>query len=178
MRIQRLDLGIDIVVVPEEDLVILHPDLSFGQAVGAVMAVLPHMHPDAVVNLVSQVTQRPPRASRPVSLLAAVPVLALLLVAVATSASASPQPYDHRWKDATAAMQMRCDRADRGRTCLSRDGTRYQVTAYTRDDGALYILRSTGERRYLRAFTGAIPRDWLDQNPNAAVVDTSAAIWE
>lgn len=177
MRIQRLDLGVDIVVVPAQNLVILHPDLSFGQAVGAVMAALPHMHPDAVVNLVSQVTQRPPRVSRAGSLLAAVPLVVLLLVGAAAATSAAPQPYDHRWKDAVAALEMECQEAGRDRTCLGPTGRRYQVTAYTRTDGALYVLRSTSERRYLRAFTDAIPQDWLKQNPNAVVLANSAATW-
>lgn len=51
------------------------------------------------------------------------------------------------------------------------------MTAYTRSDVALYILRSGSERRYLRAFTDAIPQDWLEQNPNAVVLDDSAAAW-
>jgi hypothetical protein len=81
VRVQRLDVGVDVVVAPEQDLVILHPDLSFGQAVGALQATLPDMHPDAVLRLVAQVTQRP-SSRRLRRSLSAMGVLALVLVSV------------------------------------------------------------------------------------------------
>lgn len=176
MRIQRLDLGVDVVVVPQEDVVLLHPDLSFGEAVGVVMAVLPQMHPDAVVSLVSQVTQRPHDRSRSLPR-AVVAALVLLVVLGAAAATAAPEPYDRRWREAIAQLGLQCQHAEVGRECRDRDGTRYRVLAYTRDDGALYVLRSGGDRTYLRVFEEGIPQEWLEQNPDAVVLEGSVTLW-
>jgi hypothetical protein len=183
MRIQRLDLGVDVVVVADADLVIIHPDLSFGEAVGAVMSVLPGLHPDAVVNLVSQVTQRP-RAGRSARRRTA-PLLAGAAAAVSASLVLAgvlltgPDLYDQRWRSAVAALELDCRPGeDPGWTCVGADGAEYEVTAFSRSDGALYVMRSQQNTRYLRSFHGDIPAAWLDRNPNAVVVDSAAVVWE
>lgn len=178
MRVQRLDVGVDVVVVPEQDLVILHPDLSFGQAVGALQATLPDMHPDAVLSLVAQVTQRP-RSHRLRRSLAAVGVLALVLVSVGAYALLQPaDPYDHRWDNVVAEMQMDCADAGEGPVCVDRRGARYEVTAYTRNDSALYVMRSDGERRYVRSFEHDVPPAFLERNPSADVRGDTIVEWE
>jgi hypothetical protein len=176
VRVQRLDLGVDIVVVPEQSLIILHPDLSFGQAVGAIRAALPDLHTDVVVNLVSQVTQRPQRRRTSRSLLA-LPVLAALALA-ALLVTDGPEPYDHRWRNATAALGLECAEVTDEHVCVASDGARYEVTAWTRTDGALYVLRSEGRRRYVRSFVGQIPTEWLESNPSAVVLSGSTVHWE
>jgi hypothetical protein len=178
VRVQRLDVGVDVVVVPEQDLVILHPDLSFGQAVGALQATLPDMHPDAVLSLVAQVTQRP-RSRRLRRSLVAVGVLALVLASVgAYGLLQRSDPYDHRWDNVVAEMQMDCADAGRGPVCVDRQGARYEVTAYTRSDSALYVMRSDRKRRYVRSFENDIPRDWLEKNPAAVVLGETIVEWE
>jgi hypothetical protein len=178
VRVQRLDLGVDVVVVPEQDLVILHPDLSFGQAVGAIGAALPELHTDVVVNLVSQVTQRPRSRRRPSALLA-VPLLALAaLLLGALVLSGGPEPYDQRWHNAVAALDLECDQGSDERMCVAPDGSRYEVTAWTRGDGALYVLRSEDRRRYVRSFLGEVPPEWLRSNPAAVVLSGSTVHWE
>jgi hypothetical protein len=177
VRVQRLDLGVDIVVVPEQDLIILHPDLSFGQAVGAIGAALPELHTDVVVNLVSQATQRPRSRRRPSTTLLAVPLLAVLLLG-ALVLTGGPEPYDHRWHNAVAALDLECDEGSDERVCVAPDGSRYEVTEWTRGDGALYVLRSEGRRRYVRSFLGEIPPDWLRSNPTAVVLSSSTVHWE
>ena len=178
MRVQRLDVGVDVVVVPEQDLVILHPDLSFGQAVGAIQATLPDMHPDAVLSLVAQVTQRP-RRRRLRRSLSAVGVLALVLVSVGAFALlVRPDPYDHRWDSVVAEMQMDCADAGEGPVCVDRQGARYEVTAYTRSDSALYVMRSDGRRRYVRSFEHDVPRAFLENNPSAVVLGRTIVKWE
>lgn len=61
MKICRRDLGVDIVVLPSRGLVVIHPDLTYGQAMGAVRKALPDMAASAVAELVSRVS-RPPQS--------------------------------------------------------------------------------------------------------------------
>ena len=176
MRVQRLDLGVDIVVVPDRNLILLHPELSFPQAVGAIRAALPDLHPDVVVNLVSQVTQRPhPR--RTSKALLALPLLAALTIGAFVITNTS-DPYDDRWRNAVSALELNCDQADDQRVCFAPDGARYEVTAWTRSDGTLFVLRSNGQRSYIRSFGGDIPSDWLGSNPTAVVLSSSTVHWE
>jgi hypothetical protein len=176
VRVQRLDLGVDIVVVPEQNTIILHPDLSFGRAVGAISAALPDMHPDVVVNLVSQVTQRPRprRVWRPLLAASVLGVLALGTLLVTDG----PEPYDDRWRNAAAVLGLECAEVSAERVCVAPDGARYEVTAWTRSDGALYVLRSEGRRRYVRSFEGDVPQAWLESNPAAVVLSSSTVHWE
>jgi len=178
VRVQRLDVGVDVVVVPEQDLVILHPDLSFGQAVGALQATLPDMHPDAVLSLVAQVTQRPRRRRLRRSLSAAGAVAFVLASVVAYGLLERSDPYDHRWDTVVAEMQMDCAEAGEGPVCVDRHGARYEVTAYTRSDSALYVMRSEGQRRYVRSFEHDVPQAFLEQNPSAVVLGETIVEWE
>jgi hypothetical protein len=75
-------------------------------------------------------------------------------------------------------MQMDCADAGRGPVCVDRQGARYEVTAYTRSDSALYVMRSDRKRRYVRSFENDIPRDWLEKNPAAVVLGETIVEWE
>jgi hypothetical protein len=176
VRAQRLDLGVDVVVVPDKDLLFVHPDLSFGQAVGSVMAALPDMHPDVAVNLVAQVSQRP-QPRRFGWRLSATTVAALAAVAGVLVLGQGSDPYGERWKNAVTELGLTCQHAPDQHTCTGEAGTRYQVTAYTRDDGALYVLRSDGNLRYVRAFTEPISAAWREANPAAVPLSSQTATW-
>ncbi len=62
--------------------------------------------------------------------------------------------------------------------CVDRQGARYEVTAYTRSDSALYVMRSDGQRRYVRSFEHDIPRAFLEKNPSAVVLGRTIVEWE
>jgi hypothetical protein len=176
MRVLRLDLGVDIVVVPDRNLILLHPDLSFPQAVGAIRGALPDLHPDVVVNLVSQVTQRP-QPRRAAKTLLGLTLLTAVFVGAHVMTDLSG-PFGGRWRNAVAALELTCDEVDDTRVCTAPDGLSYEVTAWTRSDGALYVLRSDGRRRYVRSFVGDVPATWLRNNPTAEVLSSSTVHWE
>lgn len=179
MRAQRLDLGVDIVVVPDQDVVFIHPDLSFGQAVGAVSAALPSMHPDAVVALVAQVSQRPqPKPRRAAWRLSAAAGTAVAAVAGLLALGMGSEPYGERWESATREMGLTCRQSAHDHTCRDPHGNSYRVSAFTSDDGALYVLRSEGAIKYVRAFDGGIPTSWMRENPAAVAVGATAATWQ
>lgn len=73
---------------------------------------------------------------------------------------------------------MDCADAGDGPVCVDRQGARYEVTAYTRSDSALYVMRSDRRRRYVRSFEHDIPRALLEMNPSAVVLGRTIVEWE
>lgn len=176
MQVRRLDLGADVVAIPSRDLLIIHPDLNYAEALGAVSGSLPDLHPDAVVQLVEQVTPRPAQPQRPPLLALAtragsVAVMILFVIGFGVTLI-QPVSADMRfgplWQRQMERLGLRCHTSEAGtRVCTSKDRPVVQVEGFSRNHSALYVMRSDGETSYMRIFdSDRAARRWQRHHPN------------
>lgn len=158
MQVRRLDLGAEVVAIPSRDLLVIHPDLEYADALGAVMGTLPDLHPDAAVALVEQVTPRPEAKPRPVGriLLAACAILiGLATLTVGHTPPAAASLYGDLWDRQMAEMGMTCQEAREGVTvCVDGDRDLVRVEGFHRPHSALYVMSGHEDHgcRYMRVF--------------------------
>lgn len=115
VHVKRLDLGADVVYVPTRDVLVIHPDLDYAQALGAVMGTLPDLHPDVAVELVEQVTPRPhpePVRAKVARGVFATAVAALIVLVVGLQPAAATARFGEVWQQQASAMGLECQEPD------------------------------------------------------------------
>lgn len=186
MRVQRLDVGADVVHIPTRDLLVIHPDLEYGEALGAVRATCPDMHMDAVVAAVEQVTPRPkpdPKPDRPAYGVRLVSTLVALLLSVAIGATsltpASATMFGDTWASQMQRLGLACEHSGEAKvvTCTEKDGDLTRVAAYRREDATLYVIRRRGPDHCLLIFdTKEAARRWSASRIDAVVTGRVAVL--
>lgn len=183
MRVQRLDVGADVVHIPTRDLLVIHPDLEFGEAVGAVKATCPTMHMDAVIAAVEQVTPRPkPKPRTAIRLrLSSLLVAAILSlgIGVATLNPAAATMFGDQWASQMARLGLVCEPVDGSTSvaCTEQDGSVTMVAAYRREDRTLYVIRRKGPDHFLLIFdTTNDARRWERNRIDATVTGRVAIL--
>lgn len=179
--VKRQDLGADVVYLPMRNLLVLHPDLDYGDALAAVFSVLPDLHIDVAQRLVEQVTPRPhpePRRWPLVGLRMALAAMAAsLLVTFAHPASAGVE-FGPDWRAAISELGLSCsgDR-DAVRWCRYGKGEPiFKVRGFRHDNGTLYV-GSGPKGKVIFVFDDlADAEHYVDLHP-AALQRGRAVIW-
>lgn len=146
MQVKRLDLGVDIVVLPQRRLVVLHPDLDYAESLGAILGTMPDIHIDAAVAMVDQVTPRPreePPPRRSNFRASMVGLIAALMVVLSGGfvPSSAEADFGPQWRDAADALGLHhCHPSGDHRVCESPKG-RVRVRGYEHAFGDLYVAR-------------------------------------
>ena len=153
MQVKRLDLGADVVYVPTRDILVIHPDLDYAEALGAVAGTLPHLHPDAVKSLVDQVTATPrPEPAEPSvwprvlaqAVVALVTSLLVLLGWGTSTATADGPRWGEIWRAQVKAMGMDCDPVrDSVTTCVAGKHV-IRVEGFRHRHADLYLIDRPG----------------------------------
>jgi hypothetical protein len=149
-EVKRLDLGADIVLLPERNLIVLHPDLDYAQSLGAIMGTLPGIHPDAARCLVEKVTSRTwvaprGRLGRTWDRVRIVVVAAVLAVAIAVwstpqTASAHAR-FGQSWSDAVHRLGLTCQgSSSTERSCVTPAGKPVRIHGYRHEFGSVYVV--------------------------------------
>lgn len=145
------------VVIPSRELVVIHPDLDYAEALGAVMGTLPDLHPDAAKALVDQVTPAPRRAPHPlnrISIVVCALALALPLAGAVMPAEATAT-FGPTWKQQMAMLGLECTNEvhDRQiRACLDADRDVHHVRGIPRPDGDLYLVSTDSGCHSVKVF--------------------------
>lgn len=187
MNVKRLDLGADIVVLPERDLIVLHPDLDYGQSLGAVMGTLPDLHADAAVGLVEQVTPRPRPESEPEprrrvgwhrALVVVVLAVVMLWAPVTVQPAAAGPEFGPDWQAAVRSLGMTCfGEGAQHRMCRTRSGERISMRGYRHEDGSLYVSLGADQTKIIFVFdTASAARRYVAEHP-AAILQGRAVVW-
>lgn len=183
MNVKRLDLGAEVVHIPSRDLLVIHPDLDYAEAVGAVHGTIPGLHLDTVMQLVEQVTPRPkkpPRRWPAIGVRMALASLATLLLVFhfgTNEPAVAGAKFGDVWAGQMNQMGLDCYGTGDTRTCTSKDGGVTEISGYDRKDASLYILRSSAGRSYLLVFDfREAARKWHRKHPEVAMTGR-AAVW-
>ncbi len=183
VNVKRIDLGVDIVALPERNLIVLHPDLTYAEALGAILGVLPDIHPDVARRLVEKVTPRPGRVpvrvvgSLRAAVIVLVAVLAYTLYSPGSPASASAR-FGPDWSAATAALGLRCQGDSHTmRTCLASDGDVVTMHGYAHQTGTLYVAQGGDDDAIIFVFDKLADADrYAHLHPNAEQHDRAVIL--
>lgn len=144
--VRRQDVGTDVVYLPKRNLLVLHPDLNYGESLAAILTVIPDLHLDVAKRLVEKVNPRlkpEPRRWPMIALrmgLAALASAAAVLFIGPTMASAEPE-FGPDWQAAVGALGMEChgDREER-RLCRYSEGEPwFSMRGFRHESGSLYV---------------------------------------
>lgn len=183
---KRQDLGTDIVVLPARRLVVFHPDLDYAEALGALMATLPDMHPDVAQRTVEKVTPRPraedpplPRRSPYRALVAFVVAVLLGWSMVPSPAAAGKPDFGPDWQSVKTALGLTCwGDHPRTRLCRYEDSTNpFAVRGYRHETGDLYISSGPRGTVVFDFFDPADAEDYLVLHPGAQLHGASTVVW-
>lgn len=173
LQARRLDLGADIVAIPSRELVAIHPDLSYAEALGALMGTLPDLHPDVARTLVEQVTPRPrPLPARRLAASVAVAVTAVLVAVLSPQSATAVADFGPAWRAQMAAWGLSCEEGQPGDgawTCTDGE-TVCQVEGFARRGADLYLLdHGSRETRVMIFETERQARRYAERNPEVTL---------
>lgn len=166
------------IVLPQRQLVVLHPDLDYAEALGALLGTVPDMHPDVARRLVEKVTPRPkpPRTPLRVAVVAAL-MVALGWAAVPSPATAEPD-FGPDWHRTTRALGLDCwGGAENVRVCRYQPGNSFVIRGYRHDTGSLYVSSGPRGTVIFDFDTVEQARHYAELHPEAELVEPSVVVW-